>query len=322
MIVGAMGKMMMDSIEKAMSSKSLGSIAPSPSLVHQSVSNKTDLIERTTSTTSDQAPPRIIESTATKRTQRSMSLDMERIRSGGLLVVDAQRSRIKEEYRHIKRSLLINIDGKGVNLAKHLNLIVVTSARPGEGKTFTACNLALSISTERNRRVLLVDADVLRPSVAKMLGFEADLGLVDFLIDDRLELADVLINTNIPSLTILPAGSKHHLSAELLASDSMRRLTGELSQRYPDRIVIFDAPPLLATTEASILTGLMGQVVMVVEAGKTPQSSVKNALALLNPNQIIGFVLNKTRDLLASHPSDYGYGYQYPPSSDGEFGAR
>lgn len=306
----------MDSIEKAMFSKSLGSISPPPSLAQQAALKKSDLFERIADIPIDQANPKINGSKDTKRTQRSVMLDMERIRSAGLLVVDPQRSRIKEEYRHIKRSLLINSDGKGANAAKPLNLIVVTSARPGEGKTFTACNLALSIATERNRRVLLVDADVLRPSVAKTLGFDADLGLVDFLIDDQLELAEVLISTNIPSLTILPAGSKHHLSAELLASDNMRRLTGELSQRYQDRIVIFDAPPLLATTEAGILTNLMGQVVIVVEAGKTSQSSVKEALTLLNPNQIIGFLLNKTRDTFASDLSGYGYGYQYPPNSD------
>jgi receptor protein-tyrosine kinase len=310
----------MDSIEKAMIGKSLSSIVPSPSLSHHATASRNiDLIERSAILASDQATPKIIESNNIKRTQRSVMLDMERIRSDGLLVVDAQRSRIKEEYRHIKRSLLINSDdAKGANPAKHLNLIVVTSARPGEGKTFTACNLALSIATERNRRVLLVDADVLRPSVVKTLGFDADLGLVDFLINDQLELAEVLISTNIPSLTILPAGSKHHLSAELLASDNMRRLTGELSQRYQDRIVIFDAPPLLATTEASILAGLMGQVVLVVESGKTPQSVVKEALAMLNPHQIIGFLLNKTRDILGSDVSGYGYGYgyQYSPNAD------
>jgi receptor protein-tyrosine kinase len=312
----------MDSIEKAMFGKSLDQITPSPTVTQSVISKQNNTIERTSSISSDPIVVRDSESATKKRTQRSVTLDMERIRSAGLLVVDAQRTRIKEEYRYIKRSLLMNIDAKGANITKQANLVVVTSARPGEGKTFTACNLALSVATERNRTVLLVDADVLRPSVAKTLGFEAGRGLVDFLIDDQLELADVLVNTNIPALTVLPAGSKHHLSAELLASNSMRRLTSELSQRYPDRIVIFDAPPLLATTEASILTGLMGQVVMVVEAEKTPQSLVKEALGMLNSNQIVGFVLNKTRDALASNFSGYGYGYQSSPGGDENFEAR
>jgi receptor protein-tyrosine kinase len=248
---------------------------------------------------------------ASKRTQRSVVLDLERIRALGLLVPDARRSRIKEEYRHIKRPLLMNAAGKGATIAEHANLIMVTSSRPGEGKTFTACNLALSIAAERDRTVLLVDADVIKPSVARMLGFEAKQGLVDLLIDEQLELADVLIDTNVPSLTILPTGSTHHLSTELLASDNMRKLVVELSRRYTDRIVVIDSPPLLVTTEASVLASLVGQIVMVVEAGRTHQSQVQEALALLDPNQIVGFVLNKKQGILGADYYGYGYGYRY-----------
>lgn len=248
---------------------------------------------------------------APKRTQRSVVLDLERIRALGLLVPDARRSQIKEEYRHIKRPLLMNAAGKGATLVEHPNLIMVTSSRPGEGKTFTACNLALSIAAERDRTVLLVDADVIKPSVAKTLGFETDQGLVDLLIDEQLELADVLIDTNVPSLTILPAGSTHHLSTELLASENMRKLADEISRRYADRIIVLDSPPLLATTEASVLASLAGQIVMVVEAGRTHQSQVQEALALLNPNQIVGFVLNKKRGILGADYYGYGYDYRY-----------
>ena len=248
------------------------------------------------------------------RTRRSVTLDLERIRQANMLVPDTKRSRIKEEYRHIKRPLLMNASGKGATLTDYANLIMVTSADPGEGKTFTACNLALSIAAERDRTVLLVDADLVRPSITKVFGFEAEAGLVDFLIEDNLELSDVLIETSIPSLTILPSGSTHHLSTELLASRNMRTLAQDMSKRYPDRIVIFDSPPLLATTEASVLASLMGQVVMVVEAEKTPQAHVKEALALLDPKMIIGFVLNKTRSPFSSdyygyYGYDYGYGY-------------
>lgn len=300
---------MMDSIEKAMFGRSISSIAPPPAATHAAPA-KSDAIERAAGTMHDPlSVARVAAPTAYKRTQRSVTLDLERIRAAGLLVPDTQRSRIKEEYRYIKRPLLMNIDGKGVAPTERANLVIVTSARPGEGKTFTACNLALSIAAERNRTVLLVDADVIKPSVTKMLGFEAEHGLVDFLVDDQLELADVLVSTSMPSLTVLPAGSKHHLSAELLAGDNMRRLTAEMSQRYPDRIVIFDAPPLLVTTEAGILANLMGQVVMVVEAGRTPQSQVREALAMLNPDQIAGFVLNKTRDMLTSNYYGHDYGY-------------
>ncbi len=300
----------MDSIEKAMLGRSLGPVAPPPPPVTPPVlPTKGDVLERaavglTVAPLSGVAGK---PAAAVKRTVRSVMLDFQQIHAAGLLVPDTRRSRIKEEYRYIKRPLLMNFDGKGAAAAEHANLIVVTSACPGEGKTFTACNLALSIATERNRTVLLVDADVIKPDLAKTLGFEADLGLVDFLIDDQLDLADVLVDTNVPSLTVLPAGSQHHLSTELLAGESMRRLAMEMSQRYPDRVVIFDSPPLLATTEASVLARLMGQVVMVVEAGRTQQSQVKAALALLDPNQIVGFVLNKTRGFPG--PDYYGYGY-------------
>mgnify|MGYP001448653260 FL=1 len=311
----------MDSIEKAMFGRMLGPIA-SPVALTATLPAKGDVIERAAGMVDESPVVRVAAPAAYKRTQRSVMLDLEQIRAAKLLVPDTQRSRIKEEYRHIKRPLLMNIDGKGATTSMHANLIAVTSARPGEGKTFTACNLALSIATERNRTVLLVDADVLRPSVTRTLGFEADYGLVDFLIDDQLELADVLVNTSIPSLTVLPAGSKHHLSAELLAGDNMRRLTAEMSQRYSDRIIIFDSPPLLATTEASILVSLMGQVIIVVEAERTPQSQVKEALTMLNPNQIIGFVLNKTRDVLTPNYYGHGYGYQYAYNSDKDSESR
>ena len=304
----------MDSIEKAMLGRSPSPVMQPPvaplEMEAPVLPAKSDVIERAAVGLTIAPPGGVAGKSvaAVKRTQRSVMLDFQRIQATGLLVPDTRRSRIKEEYRYVKRPLLMNVDGKGAAATEHANLIVVTSTRPGEGKTFTACNLALSIATERNRTVLLVDADVLKPAVAKTLGFEAELGLVDFLIDDQMDLADVLVDTNVPSLTILPAGSQHHLSTELLAGENMRRLAIELSRRYPDRVVIFDSPPLLATTEASVLARLMGQVVMVVEAGRTQQSQVKAALALLDPNQSVGFVLNKTRDFLGQEYYGYGYG--------------
>jgi len=244
-----------------------------------------------------------------RRAKNTIALDLDLIRQLGMLVPDSRRSRIKEEYRHIKRPLLMNASGKGATVTEYSNLIMVTSSRPGEGKTFTACNLAMSIATEPDRTVLLVDADVVKPSLSKLFDLDSRVGLVDFLVEDNLDLSDVLIETNIPSLTILPAGNTHHLSTELLASKNMRQLAHEMSKRYPDRIVIFDSPPLLATSEASVLASLAGQVVMVVEAEKTRQAMVKEALALLNPNAIMGFVLNKTR---SGRSLDYGsYGYDY-----------
>lgn len=246
-----------------------------------------------------------------KRTRRSVTLDLQRIRDAGMVVPDGNRSRIKEEYRHVKRPLLLNASGKGAAVRENPNVIMVTSSQPGEGKTFTSINLALSIAAERDRTVLLVDADVLKPTVSKFFGVETGQGLVDFLIDDTLDLADVLVETSVPSLTLLPAGNGHHLSTELLGSESMHALVKEMSTRYSDRIIIMDSPPLLATTEARVLAGLVGQLIMVVEAERTRQSMVKEALALLEPDMTVGFVLNKSRGTLGNDyygPYYYAYG--------------
>ncbi len=308
----------MDSIEKAMSVRPRGPVrspAPLPLPPVESPPAE-DVVERVAHLTAASQDMAAVPASL-KRTQRSVVLDFEKIRASGFLAPDIKRSRLKEEYRQIKRPLLINADGRGAMTVEYPNLVMVTSAGPGEGKTFTACNLALSIASERNQTVLLVDADVLKPSIPSTLGFEAELGLVDYLVDDRLDLADVLVDTNVPSLTLLPAGTQYHLSTELLAGERMRKLAAEISGRYADRIVIFDSPPLLMTTEASILASLMGQVLVVVEAERTPQGQVKAALDLLDSNhQIVGLLLNKSHSFLGADSYGYRYGYGHDGNED------
>lgn len=238
-------------------------------------------------------------------------LDHNYLQQAGMVVPDASRSKIKEEYRHIKRPLLMNAAGKGTSVIKHANLIMVSSAHPNEGKTFSAINLALSIAAERDKTVLLVDADVVRPSVAGFLGIKTDAGLVDYLVEGNFDLSDIMVKTDLPTLTILPAGNPHHLSTELLASEGMHQLMEELSTRYSDRIVIFDAPPLLVTTEACVLASMMGQIVLVVEAERTTRADIKETLERLHPNPeiAVGLILNKS--LRAAESTYYGYGYGY-----------
>src|SRR3569833_2752420 len=235
-----------------------------------------------------------------------INLDFERLAAAGMVTPDGERSQMAEEFRHIKRPLLLNAFGEGAMPKPNRNLLMVTSARPNEGKTLTAINLALSIALERDRTVLLVDADVARPSVARMLDFPGTAGLVDFLADRDRRLSDEMLQTSLPKLRIMPAGRRHAHSTELLASESMQQLAQELADRYPDRVGVCDSPPLLATSEAAVLAGVMGQVVMVVEAGKTKRQELKEAIALLNPDQYVGLVLNKS-----SRPfgADYYYGY-------------
>jgi receptor protein-tyrosine kinase len=237
--------------------------------------------------------------------QSRIELNSDKLRASGLVTPDGERSQIAEEYRHIKRPLLLNAFGDGALEGSNRNLIMVTSSRPGEGKTFTSVNLALSIALERDRTVLLVDADVARPSVARLLDFPSTAGLVDYLADQNRPLSDLILRTSVPKLRILPSGRRHAHSTELLASETMSRLVQEMSQRYPDRVVLFDSPPLLATSEAAVLAGFMGQVVMVVESGKTKREELNEALALLDPKQYIGLVLNKSNKPFGA---DYYYG--------------
>jgi protein-tyrosine kinase len=128
---------------------------------------------------------------------------------------------------------------------------------------------------------------------------------------DGINLADVLCNTNIEKLSLLPAGRRHSHASELLASDAMRAMLKEMAERYRDRIVIFDSPPLLATTESCVLAGLMGQVLVVVEAGQTTEATLKEALSRINSNNVVGVLLNKGAPPGMGLYGGYGYGYGY-----------
>ncbi len=266
--------------------------------------------ERAASSSSpNREQPRTVaaQETALAVSGREIKLDMLRLRASGMVTPDAARSQISEEFRMIKRPLLKNAFGQGAALVENGNLIMVTSAFPGEGKTFNSINLAMSIATEFDNTVLLIDADVARPAVTAYFNIETGPGLVDYLTGDHPDLSQLLIRTDIPKLTLLPAGRRHQHSTELLASENMRNLVRELSQRYSDRIIIFDSPPLLATTEASVLASLMGQIVVVVESEKTTQDALKEALSLLDANKSINLVLNKSRQPFGA---DY-YGAYY-----------
>lgn len=250
-----------------------------------------------------------------KNSKNRIVLDLARLERMGFLTPESGRGQLTEEIRHIKRPLLLNAFQKGVSHGDASNLIMVTSARPGEGKTFTSVNLAMSIAKERGKTVLLVDADVAKPNISRTLGLPLKLpGLVDYLMDDSLVLSEVMLKTNVPNLRVLTSGRSHIHSTELLASEAMRLLVEELSQRYSDRVVVFDSPPLLATTEAAVLAGLVGQIVMVVEAEKTTKQEVNEALGMLDQSKMIGLVLNKAR---ATFTSDY-YGYYGYYGASGE----
>jgi protein-tyrosine kinase len=240
---------------------------------------------------------------------KRVEIDLARLASLGYITpLSQQRSVIAEEFRVIKRPLLMNARVESEESVVRGNVIMLTSTLPGEGKTFSSINLAMSIAGEHGKTVLLIEADSARPAVLDRLGIPRANGLFDVLADDTVGLADVILQTNVDGLSVLPVGTPSPRSTELLASDSMRRLIERLAQEDPDRIVIFDGPPLLPSVEGRELAAHAGQVVMVVEFGKTSRAKLAQAMAMLDRCPVVMTLLNKSQAGNAS--ASYGY-YAY-----------
>ena len=212
-------------------------------------------------------------------------------------------------------TLLSNAFGKTASLVDTGNLILVTSSIPDEGKTFTAVNLALSVAQEKNKTVLLVDCDAARQGTSRLLGVDRMAGMVDVLESGRMTVGDVLIQTDIGNLRVLSAGKEDEYVTEMFSSSRMNELIDELVNRYSDRVIVIDGPPLLSTPQAPILAGLVGQVVFVVEAGKTSQTLVEDALELIPEGKPTGVVMNKNQGLSIRGGEYYGY-YGYSRADD------
>lgn len=239
-----------------------------------------------------------------RETRRCITLDFDGLRARGF-ALPGDQSPLAEEMRLIKRPLISAAFPNGAP-ADRSNVIMVTSANPNEGKTFTAANLAFSMASEHEVHVLLIDADVAKPTIPDALGFDAEMGLMDIVADSAIELPDVLVRTNIPNLTILPSGRPRSGASELLGSARMARFLDDITGRYPDRVIIFDTPPVRARSEPLILARYVGQVVFVVEAERTSRAAVLEALASIAPKKLGGIVLNK-----APPTPSHGYGYYY-----------
>jgi len=225
---------------------------------------------------------------------KEVHIDLDALAAAGFVTPQAQRSQIADEFRVIKRPIIRNAREHSGPRAERANLVMVTSAIPAEGKTFVALNLAMSIALEVDSTVLLVDADVANPCIMKMTRLPQDYkGLLDLLTSTDTKLPDVLLRTNVEKLSLLPSGAAHRRATEMLASETMASLLEEVASRYRDRILVFDAPPLLATTEARALASHMGQIIMVVEADRTAQVMVKHALETIESCPVVMMVLNK-----------------------------
>lgn len=240
-----------------------------------------------------------------------VEIDLDRLQASGMVTPRGERSSIAEEFRMIKRPLLQAAFTYRPGKVRKENLIMVTSALPSEGKSFTAVNLAMSIAKERDVHVLLVDSDLSRPNVGAMLGISAERGLTDLLEDPALSVPDVLLRTNVPNLSVILAGKPHPMGTELLASQRATGIIREMAERYKDRIIIFDSAPTLVSAEGTALSPHVGQVLLIVEAERTTELEVKGALDVLHACENVQLVLNKVRTQFGVHSKGVYDGYYY-----------
>lgn len=239
-------------------------------------------------------------------------IDIESLTARGFVTAQNGQTEIAADLRRIKRPLLLTMKKAEATGAQTLppNLVLITSSVPGEGKTFVAINLALSLAAEVDRSVLLVDADVAKSDVGTVLGIKSPVGLTDLLQQGSAYAESAVMHTNIDSFSVLLSGLRLPNVDELFASDKMIELMRDLAHHDPNRIVIVDAQPLHAGTEASVLARIVGQVVMLVEADKTPHATVTEAISQLKGCETVSLVLNKARRR-SSDRASYGYGYGY-----------
>ncbi len=245
---------------------------------------------------------------------RTLAINLATLQAAGLLPPQHMEREIAQQYRQIKRPLIDAATGRGAERLPNAHLVMVSSAMPGEGKTFTSVNLALSLSLERDVRVLLVDADLAKPHISRLLGVANEPGLLDVLRDPKLDVERVILPTNIPRLAVLPAGTHSDDSTELLASARMQEVVKAIGVRDANRMAIFDSPPLLLTTESRALAQVSGQVVMVVYAGVTSQQVVFDALTYIGTGPHVSLILNQS---LAAPQAGYYYHSAAPSSEAG-----
>lgn len=237
-----------------------------------------------------------------------IDLDWPALAKNGYLTPHTQNSLKAEEFRAIKRPLLRAAFGAGlvhVRRPGNAHMIMITSPHPGDGKTFTALNLAVSIAAERDLQVLLIDANIRSRGLSKVLGIVDRPGLTDLLAQANPTGETVTLRTDIPGFAIIPAGSPTTGTAEMFASQAMTRLVHAFSESDKNRVVIFDAPPALSASEAGVLAGHVGQVVMVAKANDTSRRAVADALDMVNACPTVNFVLNHISR--SAVPQRFGY---------------
>jgi exopolysaccharide/PEP-CTERM locus tyrosine autokinase len=220
----------------------------------------------------------------------AQTIDRRLLADHGLLNPDGGVDAMGEEFRLIKRQLM-----RGATADPRGHRILITSAQPDEGKTFTAINLALSLAQEQERSVLLIDGDFARGDVARRLGLSSECGLMDALVDPSVDIARCIIPTDINNLAVLPAGQASPRDTEMLGSARMLEILNRLQGDAPERFLVFDSTPLLAASSAGVLAALSGQVLVVVRAEVTREAALRDAIGLIGQHNGISLLLNRVR---------------------------
>ncbi len=236
--------------------------------------------------------------------RRQISVNQSALRELGYLPDDAAERNFADYYRQIKRPLVTKAGAAFNGARRNPRLVMMASAAPGDGKTFTCINLALSLARERDFSLVLVDADVLKPHISQIFGAASEPGLIDSLADNQIDVESLVLPTDIRGLSILPAGSAHEGATELLASERMEAILSRLLYRDPRRIVLFDSSPVLVSSEARALASLCGQIVLVVCSAKTPRPAVLEAIEYLGAPENVSIVVNQGR--VTSQGAQYG----------------
>jgi len=237
-------------------------------------------------------------------------IDREMLAEKNLLVPGAPIGALAEEFRLVKRQLLLTARLVRGSDADRARTTLVCSARPNEGKTYCAVNLALSMAAERETEILLIDADFAKPDVMDLLGLTEGRGLLDALADPALDVESLVVPTDVPHLSVLPAGTKMTSDTELVASERTPAVIARLLAADPRRILIFDSPPALAASPASVLAMHVGQVMMVVRADRTSEGDLREAVGLLDRCDHIQLVLNAVSFAQGSHRFGSYYGQE------------
>jgi protein-tyrosine kinase len=225
--------------------------------------------------------------------QRVVTIDEAALREARVLPPESEARRAADEYRTIKRNVIRSAFDDASQSTPSRQIVAVSSALPGDGKTHTCINLALSLAREKDHQVVLVDADVAKPHVSKLFGIEQDVGLLDALASDELMVRDLVLPTTTANLWLVSAGRQTEHSTELLASDRMREIATQLVKSFPEAIILFDAPPLLLTSEARALVAAAGQILLVVRFGVTPQQAVVEAIEATQEPERVKLIFNQ-----------------------------